>query len=440
MSDVERKSIVDALGEAASQYRQQIYAHGFSNGQRSISVSKIASFFELALQQIDSSIRENRRDDGLYHAYNLIELNGDKLRIHNLPLMLEGQVAVLSSGALSAEEALQLFDALRASPLYREDQNSYILYPDKKLPSFLDKNNVPAEAVEQSKLLTTMIARSDHRVVIRDLDGGVHFNPAINNASFLRAVLSEIKEPQLASIVEQETDQICNLYEDVFQHRFFTGRSGSFYKYEGIGCIYWHMVSKLLLASREVLTAAVRDGVDEGLLSQLRSHYNNVRAGLGTHKSPSIYGAVPTDPYSHTPGFAGAQQPGMTGQVKEDFIARIGEMGVEVSSGEIHFNHQLITTDEFLDVPGGFEYWDVNGVRQSIALHSGSLAFTYCQVLIVAHRGGPQQIVITRADGSEQLIRGNKLDTHTSQCIFQRTGIIQRLDVFFASPHNKSVE
>ncbi len=39
-----------------------------------------------------------------------------------------------------------------------------------------------------------------------------------------------------------------------------------------------------------------------------------------------MYGAIPTDPYSHTPGFAGAQQPGMTGPVKED-ICRLGELG-----------------------------------------------------------------------------------------------------------------
>ncbi len=440
LSDVERKSIVDALGEAASRYREQIYAHGFSSGQRSISVSTIASFFELALQQIDSSIRANRRSDGLYHAYNLIELDSNKLRIHNLPLMLEGQVAVLSSGALSAEDSLQLLDALRASPLYRDDQDSYILYPNKKLPSFLAKNNVPAEAVAQSKLLTTMLARSDHRVVIRDLENGIHFNSEINNASSLRALLSEIKEPELASIVDQEADQICKLYEDVFQHRFFTGRSGSFYKYEGIGCIYWHMVSKLLLATREVLSDAVRNGIDEVLLAQLRSHYNGIRAGLGTHKSPSIYGAVPTDPYSHTPGFTGAQQPGMTGQVKEDFIARVGEMGVEVCSGEIHFDHQLMTSDEFLDEASVFHYWSVNGASQTIGLDPGSLAFTYCQVPVVAHRGGPQQIVITRADGSEQLIRGNKLDADTSQDIFQRTGIIQRLDVSFAVPPDTSVQ
>src|ERR1039458_5021052 len=46
---------------------------------------------------------------------------------------------------------------------------------------------------------------------------------------------------------------------------------------------------------------------------------------------------MPTDPYSHTPSFAGAQQPGMTGQVKEDLIARLGEMGVALEGGRLAF-------------------------------------------------------------------------------------------------------
>ena len=45
-----------------------------------------------------------------------------------------------------------------------------------------------------------------------------------------------------------------------------------------------------------------------------------INAGIGAHKSPELYGAFPTDPYSHTPGGKGAQQPGMTGQVKEEGV------------------------------------------------------------------------------------------------------------------------
>ena len=63
--------------------------------------------------------------------------------------------------------------------------------------------------------------------------------------------------------------------------------------------------------------------------------------GIGVNKSPELYGAFPTDPYSHTPAGKGAQQPGMTGQVKEDVISRFGELGVEVNNGIIKL--QLLT-------------------------------------------------------------------------------------------------
>ena len=53
----------------------------------------------------------------------------------------------------SAENRLALLDALRGSRLYRADQNSYVLYPDRKLPGFFEKNNIPAEAIAQSKAL-----------------------------------------------------------------------------------------------------------------------------------------------------------------------------------------------------------------------------------------------------------------------------------------------
>ena len=120
----------------------------------------------------------------------------------------------------------------------------------------------------------------------------------------------------------------------MFTHASFTGRSGTFYKYEGLGSIYWHMVSKLLLAVDEALLTAIAQGKSSAIIGRLKAHYLEIREGIGVHKTPSEYGAVPSDPYSHTPGFAGVQQPGMTGQVKEDVITRLSEMGVQITIDE----------------------------------------------------------------------------------------------------------
>jgi hypothetical protein len=346
--------------------------------------------------------------------------------------MLEGQVAVLSSGALTPSQGVALLEALRNSSLYRADQQSYILYPDRPLPCFLEKNNVPQCEVEKSKLLMSMLERDDQRIVVRDVEGGIHFNASFCNAAILKQVLHELKNSDLRQLAKKEEQQILALYEKVFDHQSFTGRSGTFYKYEGLGCIYWHMVSKLLLAVREALERAAATGADESILQQLRAHYNSIYDGLGVHKSPAAFGAVPTDPYSHTPGFAGAQQPGMTGQVKEDFIARIGEMGVHVGNGELAFVPELICRTEFLAEPKAFHYWDVKGNPKTLDLERDTVAFTYCQVPVVAHQSGPRHIRVTFADGITQLVEGLKLDAATSAAIFDRLGRIQRLDVFYS--------
>jgi len=413
ISDRDRKAVLDALGVVGSDYRAQLYASGFSGTQTALTAAELTAFCDVALRHIDHSIRANRRSDGLYHAYNLMKVAGDGIAIRRLYEMLEGQMAVLGSGALSARESAALLDALRSSKLYRADQNSYVLYPDRKLPGFFEKNNIPAAAVAKSKAL------ADRRIVVQDVNGVSHFNAAFRNATLLKEALAPLGLP------DEERAQILALYEEVFDHQSFTGRSGTFYKYEGLGCIYWHMVSKLLLAVQEVMDRAAAAGEDASVVERLRRHYQDIREGIGAHKPPELYGAIPTDPYSHTPGFAGVQQPGMTGQVKEDIISRLGEMGVVVEAGRLSFRAHLVNRDEFLTAPRTFPFYD-------LALDPGTLAFTVCQVPVVAHQSGPPRIEITRADGARSTVEGLDLDAETSAAVFERTEAVRRLDVFFA--------
>ena len=425
ISDRDRKAVLDSLGAAGSEYRAGLYAKGFSGDQTPIPVAELGAFCDKALRHIDHSIRANRRSDGLYHAYNLMKLAGDGVVIRRLYKMLEGQMAVLSSGALSVRESSALLDALRSSNLYRADQNSYVLYPDRKLPGFLEKNNIANAALAKSKTLAEMIERGDRRIVVRDLNGVAHFNAAFRNSALLKEALAQLGLP------DEESAQILALYEEVFDHQSFTGRSGTFYKYEGLGCIYWHMVSKLLLAVQEVTDRAARTGEDAAVVERLRSQYVEIREGIGVHKPPEVYGAMPTDPYSHTPGFAGVQQPGMTGQVKEDLISRLGEMGVAVEGGRLGFRAHLVSRGEFLAEKKTFDFYDLGGQECSLELDPGTLAFTTCQVPVVAHQSGPPRIEITPADGSRRTVEGLSLDAETSATVFERTGLVRRLDVFF---------
>ncbi len=453
VSDADRKQVLDLLGGAGSRYRSRLYKRGFSGRRAAVSAAELSSFWDAALAHIDHCIRANRRPDGLYHSYNLMKVEGgDRIAIRRLNEMLEGQVAVLCSGALSAEQCASLLDSLRKSGLYRADQNSYMLYPDRRLPKFLEKNTIPQEEVFASKLLRELQRRGDGSIVIRDLEGVCHFN-AFRNAEALKEALASLKTGELRPLVEEEEPRILGLYERVFDHQSFTGRSGTFYKYEGLGSIYWHMVSKLALAVQEALARALETGAEQApgrglpprsarlpsegstpaLVERLRRHYREIRGGIGAHKPPDLYGAIPLDPYSHTPGFAGAQQPGMTGQVKEDLIARFAEMGLAVQKGRLTFRPRMAALEELLSTPREFLYYDVEGRRQSIRLESGTLAFTVCQVPVVVHgRGGPR-VEITVTDGSTTVVEGLDLDADTSAAIFERKRKVARLDAFFGT-------
>ena len=432
LSDADRKAVVDALGQAGSQYRNQIYQNGFSAETASIDTADLREFVRVSLAFIDQSIAANRRADGLYHAYNLISFNENQgVSIAYLSEMLEGQVAVLSSGYLAPEEALEVLNQMRQSKLYRPDQNSYILYPNKSLPRFFEKNNIPKKAVENSKLLSQLLSDNNKQIVQKDSTGAYHFNGNFTNANSLEAALASLGN-QYQTLVNQEGTQLMNLFEDLFDHKSFTGRSGTFFGFEGLGSIYWHMVSKLALAVQEVLWDSIEEQAPKETIAALRDHYYQVVDGIGAHKTPQDYGAFPTDPYSHTPAGRGAQQPGMTGQVKEDIICRWGEFGVSAKEGSLHFDPQIVRSEEFLVQEEVFEYYDVHNNKQSLVVPADALSFTYCQIPVVYHNNHSQNgIELTLADNKKEFIEAHQLDKGQSQAVFDRSGQIQQIHVYF---------
>jgi hypothetical protein len=430
ITDNQRRRIVDDLGHAGSAYRQRLYDNGYSNRKTRISGQQLLDFFASALDWTNHSIDANRRPDGLYHSYNLIWLEDRKqLSIRRLYEMLEGQVAVLSSGHLSAEQSLALLAALKHSAMYRADQHSYLLYPDRSLPRFVEKNNIPAKELRRSALLRKLLADRNRQLVERDVAGRVHFNSTVTNARDVRRILDQLPGTPYARLVNREAPLVLGIFERLFDHASFTGRSGTFFGYEGLGCIYWHMVSKLLLAAQETYFRAVASGAPKQVLKGLADCYYDIRAGIGDYKTPEVYGAFPMDPYSHTPGHAGARQPGLTGQVKEDVISRLGELGVTVEGGEIHFGPGLLRREEFVTRRTEFAYYDVAGVKRRLLLQPGELVFTYCQVPIVCRLAQKNSLAVVQANGVKRHIEQLRLDVAASREIFERTGKVTRIVV-----------
>ena len=430
ISDKDRKTVLDGLGNAGSKYRLSIYKDGFKGSKKSISKKELLAFFEVIKAFLIHTIKANKRTDAMYHAYNLMTVKNDnEVSISYLPEMLEGQVAVLSSGMLSPKEAINVLDGLKSSALFRQDQYSYILYPNKELPRFDKKNNIASDKVEKSTLLLQLIQDGNNQIVEKDVLGNYHFNGNFNNANILKTALSNLNQEKYKVLVEKDTNLLLGMYEEVFNHKAFTGRSGTFYGYEGLGSIYWHMVSKLLVAVQENCLLAIDTKEEEVIIGKLLDHYYEINAGIGVHKSPELYGAFPTDPYSHTPAGKGAQQPGMTGQVKEDILSRIGEVGVFVKEGKIVFNPRLLRRNEFLQAPKTFNYINLNHEEAQIQLESNSLCFTYCQIPIIYKLADKESLEVIFSNNETRFFDNLTLDEANSKLVFGRKSNINRIIV-----------
>ncbi|WP_332406390.1 hypothetical protein [Vibrio metschnikovii] len=425
-----RKAILTQLEKAADDYRQRIYRMNGLSGKTKVEKNVFDKLLYASLQVLDSSIHHNLRDDGLYNAYNILNYSGESLNIEPLYPMLEGQVAVLSAGILSPKQAVMLLGNLFNSEMYRDDQQSFMLYPDRELPAFVQRNRIDVTDVTAKLAITQMLARDDQRIIQQDVHGDYHFHASFENVGVLRSAIQNIKGdyPELAT---ESWDELETLYEHVFNHKAFTGRSGTMFGYEGLGCIYWHMVSKLLLAVLENYQTAFSLDPDSLETKQLAEYYYRVRQGIGFNKTPQNYGAFPTDPYSHTPKHAGAQQPGMTGQVKEEILTRFAELGIIVKNGSIYIQPNLLKKQEFLTQTASFTCLDVSGEKHSYVLDVGQLGFTYCQVPFIYQLSveAEGQIEVIFDDGRQQLFSQLQLNTVISQQIFARTAKVTKVVV-----------
>jgi hypothetical protein len=430
IDDAARGRLVQELGETFGRYRERFYAAGPSPS-RPFPAAVLRRLLRTAQRHLDDSLRAARRPDGLYDAYNLLSFADDgAVGVERLPVMLEGQVAAIGSGLLDATEVSELVETMYRSELYRPDVDTFVLYPATVRPSFVARNNVSEDDVDANPLLRAMVLAGDQQIIERDLDGVHHFAPAFKSGYELRAVLDRLADGEYAELVAAHRGQVLDLYERVFEHHRFTGRSATMYAYEGIGSVYWHMVAKLLVAVQEVILDADAD-TDPASLAELTTWYDRIRSGLGFNKTASEFGAFPTDPYSHTPAHAGAQQPGMTGQVKEELLTRWAELGLTVGGGRLRFSPRLLSGAEFRSEPGELEYLDVAGRRCRIELPIGAAAFTVCRVpVVVCGIDDEARIVVTDQCGGQRVVPGWELDRAASEDVFDHGGKVARLDVF----------
>ena len=426
----ERYAIVSQLGEGATRHRTVVYAGRLHTGVRRLGAASLLAYLNTALDVVAESLHANRRTDGLYHSYNILEVSPKKeLHVHYLQEMLEGQVSILSSGLLQETEVVNLLQSLEGSALYEPRQQSYLLYPDRELPGFLQRNRIPEDQAARSLLLQRHLKTGCRSLVERDARGEIRFRPDFRNCADLERALDRLPDPEDHALAGTERLLLVQLYERTFGHDTFTGRSGSFFAYEGLGSIYWHMVSKLALAVLECRQRACQSDRGSAACQMLSHSYADIQRGLGLWKDPALYGAFPTDAYSHTPSKRGAQQPGMTGQVKEDILTRRLELGLIVRDGSLEFVPQCLSKGEFHQAPARFSYVNLEGAVQELDLAAGQLAFTVCQVPVVYSIGTTYCIEAILQDGVHKVISGPVLGKNLSASLFGRRGIVQQISV-----------
>lgn len=425
--DSARWEAVVELGRAGESHRAAVYQKsGFEI--RRITSGEIRGFLETALRIVDATLEANRREDDMFHSYNVLTPGGGRAIVRHLELMLEGQVAALSSGRVGGPEAIKLLEAMRRSSLYRRDQNSYLLYPDKTITPYLDRHLLPPDWRERAPLLSSNAACGPMGLIEVDEEGGARFNADFRNSHDLVKALEFLETDSVwAEAARTQRGAILDLWEAVFHHRSFTGRSGAMFAFEGLGSIYWHMVAKLLLATQETyLREAAADPRGE-TAARLADAYRSIRSGLGFTKDARSYGAFPTDPYSHTPAHLGAQQPGMTGQVKEEILTRLGELGILIERGRVIFRPTLLQRSEFFSAPHHFRHHPIGGGEEVWKLEANTLAFTLFQVPVCYRLAGEATITLLHADGRTARFTGSALPRDESAALFQRNGSIIRL-------------
>ena len=227
-----------------------------------------------------------------------------------------------------------------------------------------------------------------------------------------------------------------DLYEEVFQHHGYTGRSGSMYGFEGIGSIYWHMVAKLLVAVQESVGEAFDADAPPEVIDRLVGDYWRVRAGLGFNKTATEYGAFPTDPVlpharpRRCPA-AGDDRPG-EGRTADPAAG---------AWGPGHRRADLLRSDPVAEgrVPRAAgdvaDRWDSTTRTSTIDLPAGALGLTVCQVpVVVTLTSGEAGVEVSYTDGAEDRIEGLCVDAETSRAVFDRTGHIARLTAFIPEP------
>ena len=308
-----------------------------------------------------------------------------------------------------------------------------MLYPERKLPGFLAENVVPEAKVEADAAAEGSCWRGEpvrSRARCRRASTASTANSRMRDD--LAAVLDDLANR--TNVVRRggaRPDRVLDLFEEVFQHKSYTGRSG---------CHVRVRRPRLHLLAHGRQAAAGRSGnrsagrarrPARGRPGRSGRMYFRIRAGLGYEKTVAEYGAFPTDPYSHTPPggrsqAAGHDRPGERGNphpvrrtrraratmalvgFRPVLLRRVSSWWKAKNSGILMWTARIVRMVSFRGQPG---------------LHllpgAGDLR----------NRRGERWIKIDFHGRTIAEIAGDMLDAELSGKLFARSGRIERIQV-----------
>jgi hypothetical protein len=377
------KQLLDQMGKAFSDYRQNVYQNGFSQSQP-LDASTVRQWLDLCASLLDGTIRENRNT--LFATYNLLHGDGT---VEPMRFMLEGQSAAIGAGLVDTGDIQTLLCEMD-KVLGSERHGAHFLYPKHMTVPFFQKNSFTAPLA------------ADGTIVCKDQNGMLHFGAALTTQNALQKTL------ETSAYNKEQRQFLLEKYESMFGHQRFTGRSQVMYKYEGIGCIYWHQNAKLALA---ILELAIANRYDRLKALKAYKTYRDVTRNFLYRKDSTACQAIPIEPYSHSSFDGKSQQPGMTGQVKESVLMRRGELGIIVENGCLQFDTWFVSPDEFDEM--------------------GCLSFSVCGVPVRYMPGEKKDgyMNIHYAGKEKECLQGYTLPESISQAIFFRQNDITGIDV-----------
>ena len=266
-----------------------------------------------------------------------------------------------------------------------------------------------------------------------DADGYWYFGGDLRNAQDVERILQELADdPAWASDVSRDAEAVLATFEEAVTHSSYTGRAGTFFAYEGLGSVYWHMVSKYLNAILGALDAAAEDPEAAAEAEVLAAAAHEVRAGLLVSVGPEQAGAIPIDPYSHTPAGNGARQPGMTGQVKEDIVIRWRDLGLSCRAGAVRFDPERVDPREWLSSDVAWRIPARENADGGLLVPAGGLGLTWCGTPVIYSPGGHnRRIIVHWRDGRLQVVPGQELPVSIVREIIHRSGEVAQLTVSY---------